>query len=140
MSFISLNGQEFTERWLKRIQDQPSMSICVAEADGVLCGFASGGRLREPVNSYDAELYSIYVLPTAQGRGIGRTLFAYIADALTRQKLRHLLVWTLLENSSTAFYERLGGIVVVEDMLEIGGKKLSSVAYGWPDFAARSWR
>lgn len=136
----SLDEQEFTERWQKRIEGDPSMSICVAEAEGVLCGFASGGRLRVPVSYYAAELYAIYLLPAAQGNRIGRNLFAAIVDELARQELRHLLVWTLQANPSTAFYERLGGSVVANSTLEIGGKKLPSIAYGWPNFASRSWK
>ena len=137
---ILSNEQEFTKRWSKRIENDPSISICVAEADGVLCGFASGGRLRVPVSYYAAELYAIYLLPAAQGNRIGRNLFAAMVDELARQELRHLLVWTLQENPSTAFYERLGGSVVANSILEIGGKKLPSIAYGWPNFAGRSWK
>jgi len=44
-----------------------------------------------------------------------------------------MLVWVLAENPSRAFYDALGGIVVNSKMIEIGGRELQEVAYGWSD-------
>lgn len=65
----SLKENEFAERWRDRIANDPAMSICIAEADQALCGFASGGRLRKPISFYDAELYAVYLLPAMQRTG-----------------------------------------------------------------------
>src|SRR5690242_16483848 len=48
--------------------------VLVAERKGEVVGFAHAGRIREPVETADAELYSLYLLRDAQGRGIGRGL------------------------------------------------------------------
>ncbi len=113
------------------------MKIAVAEIDGAICGFASGGPLRKPISFYDGELYAIYIDPAMTRHGIGRALFDDIAAQLAAEHISHLIVWTLRDNPSTGFYERIGGIPVAEEQLQIGGKSLASVAYGWPDFANR---
>ena len=49
--------------WLTR-----DVEVYVADLDGEVVGFASGGQIREPLQDYDAELFAIYLLKTAQGR------------------------------------------------------------------------
>jgi GNAT superfamily N-acetyltransferase len=135
----SLDEAQFTERWQHWIATEISATFYVAEAEGVLCGFASAGPIRKTISFYDGELYAIYLLPEIQRRGIGRALFASSAAALTSRGLKHMLIWTLRDNPSTGFYERLGGKIVAEDVHEIGGEKLAGVAYGWANIAARNW-
>jgi L-amino acid N-acyltransferase YncA len=136
----SLDEAQFSERWQHWITSETSAVFCVAEVDGALCGFASAGPIRKQSFFYDAELYAVYLLPEMQRQGIGRGLFDYIADELVAQKLHHLLLWSLRDNPSTGFYRRLGGELVAEDVCEIGGETLSTVAFGWKDIANRSWR
>jgi GNAT superfamily N-acetyltransferase len=136
----SLDQAQFTERWQNWITSEISSTFCVAEVDCALCGFASAGPIRKPVSFYDGELYAIYLLPEMQGQGIGRGLFDYIADELVAQKRHHLLLWSLRDNPSTGFYRRLGGEAVGEDVCEIGGEVLPTVAFGWTDIANGKWR
>lgn len=136
----SLEEDQFTERWQKWIATKPTVSICVAEAGETLYGFVSGGAIRKPVSVYDGELYAIYLLPSMQRQGIGRELFAHMAREIAAQGISHLLLWSLQQNTSTGFYERLGGKLVAEDVQEIGGENLRLVAYGWSNLATRIWR
>ena len=136
----SLDEAQFTERWQNWITSETSATFCVAEVDGALCGFASAGPIRKPISFYDGELYAIYLLPEMQRQGLGRGLFAYIADVLVAQKLHHLLLWSLRDNPSRGFYTRLSGEVVAEDVCEIGGETLPTAAFGWKDIANRNWR
>jgi len=140
----SLDESQFAERWRDWITTETSALIFIAEIDDTLCGFASAGPIRKqtrkPVTFYDGELYAIYLLPGMQRKGIGRALFAHIADELVARQLNHMLLWSLRDNPSTGFYERLGGTIVAEDIYEIGGETLPIVAYGWTDIATRDWR
>jgi|SRR5271166_210145 len=56
--------------WLAR-----DIRVYIADLDGEIVGFVSGGAIREPVQTYDAELYAIYLLKQAQRQGIGTALF-----------------------------------------------------------------
>jgi GNAT superfamily N-acetyltransferase len=118
------------EGWL--VQD--GVHTFVAEHAGAVCGFISGGELRDGINlgqHYDSEIYTLYVLPASQGHGAGRELMRSLAARLVADGLTRPVVWALEENPWCAFYERMGGTRVAQKMIEIGGKQLSDIAYGW---------
>jgi hypothetical protein len=47
-----------------------------------------------------------------------------------------MYVWVLRENPSRGFYEHLGGTTLNACEIEIGGKSLEELSYGWPDLGA----
>jgi GNAT superfamily N-acetyltransferase len=82
----SLNEAERTsswEDWLAR-----DIIVAVAEIDGEIVGFAGGGPIREPLEPYDAELYTLYLLEDEQGRGLGKGLLCVVAHALPGGRLQ----------------------------------------------------
>jgi GNAT superfamily N-acetyltransferase len=127
----ALDANEFTERWRDRLLNDMAVSICVAEIDDALIGFASGGPIRKPIAHCDGELYAIYLLPSMQRKGAGRALVRHIESELRKQGRSHILAWVLRDNPATSFYQRLGGKVVAEDIVEIGGAHLPELAYAW---------
>ena len=45
-----------------------------------------------------------------------------------------MILWVLKDNlKARAFYEAMGGVLIGEKMITIGGAELLEVAYGWPD-------
>jgi len=115
-----------------RASDEKSCVFVAEEAEEVV-GFASGGPERTDDPVYTGELYAIYLLATAQGRGVGRALFTSVADALVGQDRRALFVWVLDTNPACRFYEALGGVRVRTKQEEFDGVPLTEVAYGWAD-------
>ena len=107
--------------------------VVVAEIAGGIVGFAHGGKIREPVESCDAELYSIYLLRPAQGKGIGTALLRAIAAALLERHFRSLAVWVLERNPSRTFYEKSAARFAASRVIEIANTKQMEVAYWWPD-------
>ena len=108
----------------------------VAEDAGAVCGFISGGILRDGVHlgqAFDSEIYTLYVSPAFQGRGVGRELMRALAARLEENGLTRPVVWALEKNPWCAFYERLGGKRAAQKMIEIGGVQLSDIAYGWDE-------
>lgn len=107
----------------------------VAENDeGEIIGFADGGK--ERTGKYAAlqgELYSIYILPKYQGKGIGRSLVKRVVEHLKENGYHSMLIWVLEENHSRGFYEKMGGKEVDRKTLTISGKELTEIAYGWED-------
>ena len=110
--------------------------VFVAEAEGQIVGFASGGPEREGDADFDGELYTVYLLPEQQRRGAGRRLFRAVAERLARLGFRSMMVWVLEENPACRFYEALGGARLRVEGIERGGRALKKVAYGWPDIGA----
>ena len=107
--------------------------IFVAEDQWGIFGFISGGAIREPIVGYDAELYAIYLMPARQRRGLGQELVMTLREWLIMQGFSSMVVWVLEENlRAVSFYQRIGGLQIAQKTIEIGGKTLSEIAFGWP--------
>ena len=127
----SLSATHYAERW-KRVIADGSSRVYVAENDGQIVGFASGGRERAGETGYEGELYAIYVLDSAQRRGLGRELIRSAVAGLRELGLDDMIIWVLRDNShARAFYERLGGVYVRTQPITIGPVTLEEVSYGW---------
>lgn len=106
--------------------------VAVRASDSSIVGFATGGPIREPCLNYTSELYAIYVLSEMQGRGIGRDLFRAFVGRLDAESKHDLLVWVLAINPFSAFYGRMGGRQVAEQVMTIGvGVTEKAIAYAW---------
>jgi GNAT superfamily N-acetyltransferase len=103
----------------------------VAEQDGQIVGFVSGGPERSGDSLYSGEVYAIYILPAHQRKGIGRLLIREAVQALLAQGFSNMLIWVLSDNPSRTFYEALGGEFVREQPIQIGAQTLTEAAYGW---------
>ena len=114
--------------WLKR-----DILVFVAEVEGKVAGFASGGAIREPDPAYDSELYALYLLKEVQARGIGKALLGAVVKALVPKGHRSMLVWVLEQNPAVRFYEKAGAQYLWSKPIEIGGVQLYELALGWPD-------
>lgn len=110
-------------------------NVFVADHNGVVVGFASAGKNRED-NSFDSELYAIYVMQQYQYNNIGRLLLKAAATYLQTCGYMSMSVWMLADNNSKRFYERLGGKQFDGKEIDIGEQKLIEVAYGWEDVSA----
>jgi L-amino acid N-acyltransferase YncA len=131
-SFLdTLHEGEQARKWQQWVLTAPMM-VLVAEDETGIFGFVNGGAIREQVAGYDAELYAIYLLQSAQRRGAGRSLTLSMAAALQRKGFRRMLVWVLEQNPSAEFYQRLGAVPVARRVIELGGVDLPELALGWP--------
>lgn len=140
----SLDPEQFASRWLERLLLPETLVLVTADAEGV-CGFVSGGPLREPLPMpalvADVELpsgeigfgevYALYLLQRAHRRGIGRALMRSVAESLVEAAYRRAAVWVLEANPSRLFYEHLGGRPVAKQTITIGGDELMELAYAW---------
>ncbi|CAN7151931.1 GNAT family N-acetyltransferase [Phenylobacterium sp. LjRoot219] len=96
-------------------------------------GYVAGGPSRAGVEG-EAEIATLYILRSAQGRGVGRRLLTDAARTLAAHGARSLMISVLAENApARGFYERLGG-VAGEPRHEAGfGGKVWEVTYRWPE-------
>ena len=127
----SLNEAGYAERWRRTIGDNADRVYVAENAQGVI-GFASGGRERAGEVGYGGELYAIYVMQEAQGRGHGRRLVQAVVGGLREVGFTDMIVWVLRDNAvARRFYERLGGVYVRMQPITIGSALLQEVSYGW---------
>ncbi len=130
-----LSYQRREQMWRGGLENpdwQGTMFVADDPADGVV-GFAAGGPPQEPPETFDCELWAIYVLRAHQGMGLGRQLFTRFVGEMASRGYVSMFLWVLAENPTVGFYRRMGGVKVEERELEVGGKKLLEHAYGWRD-------
>ncbi len=142
VGFGAAQGSAFWQRVLERAGDGDA--VLVADLDGELVGFVSSGPIRERIPGYSGEFYALYVLPEAQGCGIGTGLIAHAGRALVRRRWISATVWVLEDNElGRRFYEGLGGLPLgVAKTLAYRGTSypaVREVAYGWPDLRRPPW-
>jgi ribosomal protein S18 acetylase RimI-like enzyme len=134
-ALASLSYAERESRWRNYLINHPDTNyVYVAEDDGEIVGFVSGGPLRDDTSGYTSELYAIYVLEHTQGTGVGRRLVQALVRDLLEREHESMLLWVFRDNPpARGFYEKLGGQYVSEKTFEFGGKELVEVSYGWKD-------
>lgn len=109
----------------------------VAEAEGMVVGFASGLMLPEPKLGFDAELSAVYLDPEHQRQAVGRRLVAGVAAAQLTHGATGLIVWVIAANKTArTFYESLGAELLVEQPFTWDGMDLVEAGYGWRDLPA----
>ena len=133
----SLDVQARAQMWRDELTSGRPI-VFVAETASVIVGFVCGGPIREPLETYDAELYAIYLLQSQQRQGTGHRLTGALATALRERSFHSMLLWVLEQNPATSFYKHLGAVEVAQKQIEIGGASLNEIALGWSnlrDFA-----
>jgi len=133
----ALSEEDSRQRWQQRLETG-DIPIFVVETNAGIFGFLAGGPIRTPIESYDGELYALYLLKSHQGKGAGRVLVQQLARTLRTQGFQSMLVWVLEANPAAGFYRQLGAIAVSRQTIEIGGANLPELALGWPSLEAIS--
>lgn len=109
-------------------------AVFVSEIDGDIVGFGACGLQRDASLPYRVEIAALYVLRRAQRHGIGRGLMVAMARELMAQGDASASLWVMEENApARAFYERLGGKVIVRREQARDGFTSIGVAYAWDD-------
>lgn len=127
-----LSYEEHEKIWHGAIKQK---TLYVAEDnEGRIVGFSIGGKERS--GNYPkckGEVYAIYILKEYQRKGLGRLLMKPIVEDLLEQNITTMAVYVLEENNARFFYEALGAKKIDSVEIEIGGKKLTELVYGWED-------
>jgi ribosomal protein S18 acetylase RimI-like enzyme len=118
--------------WRNLILRDPRDVRVAVGAGGAILGFGSCGPSRGDPR-FAGEVFTLYVAPDWQNRGIGRALLIALFRRLVAGGYRSALVWVLRDNPSRFFYERLGGRQVGRRFFSVAGETVEATAYGWPD-------
>lgn len=98
--------QTFEARITSTLKTHPYL---IAEADGVLLGYAYAHPFNErEAYQWSAEI-SVYIADSAKGQGIGRQLYQAIEEILKAQHVMQLLASITADNqNSVVFHEHMG--------------------------------
>lgn len=112
------------------------VTLLAEGADGAV-GYVSGALLKGDGRAADAEVFTLYVLRSAQRAGVGRGLLRGAARVLRAEGARSLMLFVLTGNErARGFYERMGGEAFAEVASQGWGEGLTETAYRWPDITA----
>ncbi|HEY1795009.1 MAG TPA: GNAT family N-acetyltransferase [Stellaceae bacterium] len=129
---VELSAERRERGWAGVIRREPRDVRVAVGPDGAILGFGSCGGCRDEPN-YTGEVFTLYVAPDWQNRGIGRALILSLFARLVERGTRSAVVWVLSENPSRFFYQRLGGREIRRRMLPFAGAQVAATAFGWPD-------
>ena len=111
-------------------------AFLVAEDEtGQIVGFSSGGPERTGDTEYPGEIYTLYLLKSLQGRGLGRRLLTAMARRLHEDGCLALMLWTHIRNPARAFYEAMGGEPARTSQRTLTGVTYDDVGYCWDNAA-----
>jgi len=130
--------------WVIKNRTEVQPVIVAAEPNRGIVGFTSFGLSRVtdrppggPFASDSAvnvgEIYTLYVRPEHQDRGIGRRLISAAFAAMVEKGYSRSFLWVLRDNPSRYFYERIGGRPVAQRRERLWGCTLDETCYGWTD-------
>ena len=113
------------EEWDRGFKNNHLVAF-VSIHQGAIVGFIAGGPPRNFRGDFDSEIYAIYLLKKFQRRRIGYKMYqAFVLNLLADK----ILVWVLRDNPSKVFYEKVGGSIIDQKNISIGGKTLVELAY-----------
>lgn len=119
------------EGWQRIIHERPE-TLWLAVLDGAVVGFADGGKARVPNDDCGGQVFGIYLLASAQRRGIGRQLVANVFADLRANHYTSARVEVLKGNTpAILFYEQLGATFVREARFQMEHVSLTELVYVW---------
>ncbi len=98
------------------------------DPEGLAVGYASAGPARESAMGYGAEVYTLYLLKEAQGRGWGRELWQALLD---HWEGRAFYLWSHAANPVSGLYEHLGGRKIAARQARWGEVTYPELAWGF---------
>jgi len=127
-----------TALWDRVLSAGPNTTcVFVVERDADVVGFSCGAPLQPAKHGFDSELAAVYLRRDFQRAGLGRQLVGAVVEARRAQDATDLLTWVIAGNKAArAFYEGLGGELIVEQPFQWAGMDLVEAGYGWRDLNA----
>ena len=106
--FDVASRRQLWREWLSG-PPRPRSATFVVEDAGEVVGFAGIGPSRDPDGGEQAELYTIYLLPSCWGRGVGRALMLRAEEAMRGSGFRTAVLWVLDGNERGERFYRAAG-------------------------------
>ena len=122
---------EERQPWFDQYTGGGRKRMLVAELDGTVVGYASAGEFR-PRRAYDTTIEtSVYLVPDATGKGIGRQLYSALFAALDGEHLHRAIAGITLPNDASVALHTSFGFKLVGVMTECGYKFGRYHDVGW---------
>jgi GNAT superfamily N-acetyltransferase len=124
----------------REIADGGHLARVAESGERGVVAFVTGGSRRRKGRIYEGEMFTLYVLPSFQRRGLGLRLAESLAKALNQIDIYTLKVSVLRANPWRPFYEKINGVLLGTRQIRYAGIDLSVCTYGWLDTDLIGWR
>lgn len=101
----------------EQMEKKKHVFILVEDASGYL-GYASYEFNYK--GSGKIKIHKIYVMPNAQGKGVGKEMISWIANVAKQNKIETLMLDVYRHNPAIQFYEKIGFRIVSEQVTDVG--------------------
>jgi ribosomal protein S18 acetylase RimI-like enzyme len=101
----------------EQMQKKKHTFLLAEDATGYL-GYASYEFNHK--GSGKTKIHKIYVMPNAQGKGVGREMINWMADVAKQNKVETLLLDVYRHNPAIQFYEKMGFKKAGEQVTDVG--------------------
>ncbi len=110
------------EEWFSHFGEGGRYQCFVADRDGIAIGWASSHRFKDR-SAYDTSVEtSIYLAPGAGGKGLGRTLYGALFEALAREDVHRAFGGIAQPNEASVAIHKSMGFTHVGTYQEVGRK------------------
>lgn len=109
----------------------PPHWLLVAEVDGVVLGYATSSPHRPKPGYRSSVEVSVYLDPSATGRGLGRALYDELLARLDAAGVHRALAGIALPNDASVALHRASGFREVGVFTEVGTKHGAYVDVAW---------
>jgi ribosomal protein S18 acetylase RimI-like enzyme len=133
---VGLDTRQRTALWSRFVSHRPGDTLTAHDDTGTVIGFGSCGARKERDTPFQGEIFTLYVTPDWQDQGIGRSLLIALFRRLRGCRVSSVVVWVLADNPARFFYERVGGKLAARRVIQVGGRDVEALGYGWPDLDA----
>jgi len=99
-------GEMYTPESIYKQMDFYKHAFLILYQAEMPIGFASYGKLEEPINTY--KLHKLYLLPIQQSKGFGRMLLNEVEKQVAALGADYLQLNVNRKNPALSFYEKLG--------------------------------
>ena len=99
-------GEMYTPESIYKQMDFYKHAFLILYQAEIPIGFASYGKLEEPINTY--KLHKLYLLPSEQNKGFGRMLLNEVEKQVADLGADYLHLNVNRKNPALSFYEKLG--------------------------------
>ncbi|HWA62438.1 MAG TPA: GNAT family N-acetyltransferase [Caulobacteraceae bacterium] len=133
----AMRPEIYAARWRRQLAGLNAGEVVLAvEGAHGLVGYSAGALLSGERRLAECEVFTLYLVKAAQGRGLGARLLGAMASTLQAAGAGSMVIWALSANrGARQFYVHLGGAEIAERPVQGWGGGLVETAYRWDDIA-----
>ncbi len=128
---IDMKKEKLVVSFSQTLQHHSEVLVVAEDIKEGIVGMGSAGRNRDRRSRYLGEVYTLYVHPSHQNKGVGKMLLSHLFKELTKFNIDSSIIWVLAGNPSRFFYEVMGGKMTGIREETLWGTALKEISYGW---------